>query len=149
MGRVFNRRWKIIAIAYLFVYNGLVAQSGFKNNNHMLFLVKLEAVEGDTITFSTVDIYLLQKIPRIENLKDSLGNPLPFKHNYKMFCERSFTKGVLKHGLKKKDIGQLFFLSSTGSTFDISEDGIVIFMWREKTKNVDIKSLYPLNRCCD
>lgn len=149
MGRVFNRRWKIIAIAFLFFYNGLAAQSGFKNDNHMLFLIKLEAIDDDTITFSTVDIYLLQKIPRIQNLKDSLGNPLPYKPNYKMFCERSFTKGVLKNGFKKKDIGQLFFLSSTGNTNDISENGVVLFMWKERTKAVDMNSLYPLQRCCD
>lgn len=115
----------------------------------MLFLVKITAVERDTITFSTIDIYFLQRIPRIENLKDSLGNVLPFKQNYKMFCERRFTKGVIKKRLRKKDVGTLLFLTTTGNVNDISENGVVTFMWREKTKNIDMKTIFPLYRCCD
>lgn len=150
MGKFTNWNWKELSLIFVFTSIFVVGktQTNFKNNNHLLFLIQLHSVDGDSIMFSTVEIYMLQNIPEI-NLIDTLGRRIKDKPNNELFCKRGFKNGVLKKGFKKNDIGKLFFVSTTGLPSDISEFGCITFLWKEKTKKVDVKNLFILSRCGD
>lgn len=109
------------------------------------FVIQIESVNNDTISFHTVDIYTPFKILDI-NLYDDKGNLIKPSDKFFKSCKRDYNRGYLKDS-NKKNIGELLLLSVNPSS-GIYDDGFIVFNRVENQTDLRLSKFHSFPRNC-
>ncbi|GAA0874341.1 hypothetical protein GCM10009118_07490 [Wandonia haliotis] len=148
MGFYINR-WKLICLVLLPVvlYSCAIVSQKEKTviRQGYYFIVQINSINKDTISFYTVDIYTPFKIVDLD-IYDNDGNLISSSEKFLRLCERNYNQGYLK-GLDKKNIGEILILSINPSS-GISDDGFIIFNKVENQSSINLSNFYVFPKNC-